>query len=116
MWCEVFRWGRLEVNCAEARMDEVGDLLRSALVGLHGANASGRPLTARVTLCGETVEAGALHDSAATLRDDVRAIASLLSPALFVEKVRVEVTEPAIPGLVLGGVLGGMIVKAGDSP
>src|SRR3546814_4933855 len=109
MWCEVFRWGRLEVNCAEARMDEVGDLLRSALVGLHGANASGRPLIAHVTLCGETVEAGALHDSAATLRDDVRAIASSISPALFVEKVGVEVTEPARTGLVVGDGLGAMI-------
>src|SRR3546814_3034249 len=50
---DVIRWVRLDVNCAEARMDEVGDLLRSALVGLHGANASGRPLIARVTLCGD---------------------------------------------------------------
>src|SRR3546814_6830931 len=32
---DVIRWVRLDVNCAEARMDEVGDLLRSALVGLH---------------------------------------------------------------------------------
>src|SRR3546814_20099784 len=67
---------------------------------------------ARGTRCGETVEAGALHDSAATLRDDVRAIASSISPALFVEKVRVEVTEPARPGLVVGDDLGAMIDEA----
>ena len=113
---DVIRWVRLDVNCAGARMDEVGDLLRSALVGLHGANASGRPLIARVTLCGETVEAGALHDSAATLRDDVRAIASSISPALFVEKVRVEVTEPARTGLVVGDDLGAMIDEAASDP
>src|SRR3546814_9945068 len=29
---DVIRWVRLDVNCAEARMDEGGDLLRSALV------------------------------------------------------------------------------------
>src|SRR3546814_4533735 len=97
-------------------MDEVGDLLRSALVGLHGANASGRPLIARVTLCGETVEAGALHDSAATLRDDVRAIASSISPALFVEKVRFDGTQPARTGLVCGEPLDAMIDGAASHP
>src|SRR3546814_18133652 len=66
---DVIRWVRLGVNCAEARLDEVGDLLRSALVGLHGAHASGRPLIARVTLCGDKVEAGAPHGRAAKLRD-----------------------------------------------
>src|SRR3546814_4409897 len=83
---------------------------------LHGANASGRPLIARVPWGGGTVEAGALHDSAATLRDDVRAIASSISPALFVEKVRVEVTEPARTGLVVGDDLGAMIDEAASDP
>src|SRR3546814_8925274 len=71
---------------------------------------------ARGTRCGETVEAGALHDRAATLRDDVRAIASSISPALFVEKVRVEVTEPARTGLVVGDDLGAMIDEAASDP
>lgn len=97
-------------------MDEVGDLLRSALVELHGANASGRPLIARVTLRGEMVEAGTLHNRAAALRDDVRAIASSISPALFVEKVRVEVAEPARTGLVVGDDLGAMIDEAASDP
>ncbi|WP_454890336.1 metallophosphoesterase family protein [Sphingopyxis chilensis] len=113
---DVIRWARLDVDCAGARRDDVEDLLRSALVGLHGANASGRPLIARVTLRGETVEAGALHDSAATLRDDVRAIASSISQELFVEKVRVEVTEPARTAVIVGDDLGAMIDEAASDP
>jgi hypothetical protein len=97
-------------------MDDAEDLLRSALVTLHGANASGRPLIARVTLVGETAEAGAFRDRAATLRDDVRAIASSISPDLFVEKVRVEVTEPAPTTVAVGEDLGSMIDGAAADP
>ncbi len=109
---DVIRWARLEVNCAGAAMDDAEDLLRSALVGVHGANASGRPLIVRVTLVGETAKAGAFHDRAATLRDDVRAIASSISPDLFVEKVRVEVSEPARATVAVGEDLGAMINEA----
>lgn len=109
---DVIRWVRLDVDCAGATIDEAEDLLRSALVGLHGTNASGRPLIARVTLVGETVEAGAFHDRAATLRDDVRAIASSISADLFVEKVRVGVTEPARTAVVIGDGLNAMIDEA----
>ncbi len=113
---DVIRWARLDVNCAGAGMDDTEDLLRSALVGLHGANASGRPLIARVTLVGETAEAGAFRDRAATLRDDVRAIASSISPDLFVEKVRVEVTEPARTTVAGGEDIGSMINGAAADP
>lgn len=113
---DVIRWARIDVDCAGAGVDDADDLLRSALVGLHGANASGRPLIARVTLVGETAEAGAFRDRAATLRDDVRAIASSISPDLFVEKVRVEVTEPARTTVAAGEDLGAMIDEAATDP
>lgn len=113
---DVIRWARLEVDCTGTRMDEVGDLLRSALVGLQGSNASGRPLIARVTLTGETADAGAVRDSAATLRDDVRAIASSISADLFVEKVRVELTEPAQTMVTFGEDVGAMIAEAAGDP
>ena len=113
---DVIRWARLDVDCTGARMDELSDLLRSALVGLHGSNASGRPLIARVTLTGEMADAGAVRDGAAMLRDDVRAIASSISPDLFVEKVRVEVTEPARTTVAVGEDLGTMIEEAATDP
>lgn len=113
---DVIRWARLDVNCAGACMDDAEDMLRSALVGVHSANASGRPLIARVTLVGETADAGAFRDRAATLRDDVRAIASSISPDLFVEKVRVEVSEPARTTVAVGEDLGAMIYGAGADP
>lgn len=113
---DVIRWVRLEVNCAGALEDDVADLVRAELGRLHGANASGRPLVARVTLIGETANAGALHDSAASLRDDVRAIANSISPDLFVEKVKVLVTEPARDGMVIGEDLGALIDEAATDP
>lgn len=113
---DVIRWARLEVDCTGARMDEIDDLLRSALSGLHGSNASGRPLIARVTLTGETADAGAVRDGAATLRDNVRAIATSISPDLFVEKVRVEVSEPARTTAAVGEDLGAMIDEAATDP
>lgn len=113
---DVIRWSRLDVDCAGAGIDDAEDLLRSALVGLHAANASGRPLIARVTLVGETAEAGAFRDRAATLRDDVRAIASSISLDLFVEKVRVEVTEPVRTTVAVGEDLGALIDGAATDP
>lgn len=113
---DVIRWSRLEVDCSGARMDEVVDLLRSALVGLHGSNVSGRPLIARLTLTGETADAGTVQDGAATLRDDVRAIASSISPNLFIEKVKVEVTEPARTTVAVGEDLGALINEAATDP
>ncbi len=89
---DVLRWARLNVPCKPGA--DVTDLIRAGLGRLHADNASGRPLVARVTLVGETPDAGSLHDRAASLRDDVRAIAVAISPDLFVEKVIVAVTDP----------------------
>lgn len=109
---DVIRWIRLDVDCASALEDEIGDLVRAELGRLHGSNGSGRPLVTRVTLVGETVAAGALHDRAASLRDDVRAIAGSISPNLFVEKVKVLVSEPAREGVTMGEDLGMLIDEA----
>lgn len=109
---DVIRWIRLDVDCASALEDEIGDLVRAGLGRLHGSNGSGRPLVARVTLVGETVAAGALHDRAASLRDDVRAIAGSISPSLFVEKVKVLVSEPVREGVAMGEDFGMLIDEA----
>lgn len=109
---DVIRWVRLEVDCGGALSDDVADLIRAELGRLHGANASGRPLVARVTFVGETADAGALHDGAASLRDDVRAIAAAISPDLYLEKVRVTVSEPARGKIALGEDLGSLIDEA----
>jgi exonuclease SbcD len=113
---DVIRWVRLEVDCGRALRDDVADLIRAALGRLHGANASGRPLVVRVTLGGETSDAGALHDRAASLRDDVRAIAAAISPDLFVEKVKVTATEPVRDEMLLGEDLGALIDEAAADP
>lgn len=113
---DVIRWVRVEVDCADANRDDVVDLIRADLVRLHGGNASGRPLVARVTLIGETAHAGALHDSSASLRDDVRAVATAISPDLFVEKVKVTVTAPVSRGVTLGDDLGALIEEAPADP
>src|SRR3546814_8589646 len=69
--------------------------------------------------CGYRLNLHVLTHSFPTRRSsylDVRAIASSISPALFVEKVRVEVTEPARTGLVVGDDLGSMIDEAASDP
>ena len=113
---DVIRWVRLDVDCAGALRDDVAGLVSAELGRLHGANASGLPLVASVTLVGETSDAGALHDRAASLRDDVRAIAAAISPDLFVEKVKVTATEPARGEVVLGEDLGALIDEAAVDP
>lgn len=113
---DVIRWVRLEVDCRGALSDDVADLVRAELGRLHGANASGRPLVARVTLAGETSDAGAMHNRAASLRDDVRAIAAAISPDLLIEKVKVTVTEPARDEIVLGEDLSALIDEAAADP
>ena len=114
---DVIRWARLEVDCSGALGDDVADLVRAALGRLHGANATGRPLVARVTLVGNTAAAGELYDRTASLRDDVRAIASSISSDLFVEKVRVLVTEPVRgDSAAIGEDLGALIDEAANDP
>lgn len=113
---DTFRWVRVDVDCSGTLSDDVADLIRAELHRLHGANASGRPLVARVTLIGETVDAGVLHDRAASLRNDVRAIAGAISPDLYVEKVKVTVCEPARREIALGEDLGALIDEAAADP
>jgi hypothetical protein len=113
---DVIRWVRLEVDCTGAADDAVTDLIRAGFGRLHGANGSGRPLVARVTLSGEMSEAGLLHDRAFTLRDDIRAIAASISAELYVEKVKVMVTEPARVRVALSEDLGALIDDASTDP
>lgn len=113
---DVLRWVRLDVNCTGAVDDAVADLIRTELGRLHGGNGSGRPLVTRVTLSGEMSEAGALHDRASTLRDDIRAIAAAISADLYVEKVKVMVTEPARERVAIGEDLGALIDDASADP
>ncbi|NVN37708.1 MULTISPECIES: DNA repair exonuclease [Acetobacteraceae] len=113
---DVIRWVRLDVDCTGTADDAVTDLIRVELGRLHGANGSGRPLVVRVTLLGEMLEAGLLHDRAITLRDDIRAIAASISAELYIEKVKVMVTEPARERVALGEDLGALINDASTDP
>jgi exonuclease SbcD len=111
---DVIRWARVEVDCAGSCQDDVVDLARTKLSLLQKTNASGRPIIARVILVGETVDAGILHDGASSLRDEIRAIASSISPDLFVEKVTVLVTEPLRDDTVLSEGLSALINDAAN--
>jgi DNA repair protein SbcD/Mre11 len=91
---DVLRWSRMEVDCTDARMDGVNDLIRSSLRSALPSEGAGRPLIVRVTLHGSSEIAGTLKDRAAELRDDVCAIATSISPDLWIEKVISEVTSP----------------------
>ncbi|MDE7548508.1 DNA repair exonuclease [Acetobacter fabarum] len=113
---DVIRWVRLDVDCTGTADDAVTDLIRVELGRLHGANGSGRPLVVRVTLLGEMLEAGLLHDRAITLRDDIRAIAASISAELYIEKVKVMMTEPARERVALGEDLGALIDDATTDP
>lgn len=113
---DVIRWAHLEVDCSGIADSDICDLIQTELGRLHGANASGRPLVARVTLMGEMAEAGALHDRAASLRDEVRAIAAAVSLDLHVEKVKVTVSEPARHENVMSDDLGALIDSAAADP
>lgn len=92
---DVIRWVHVDVDCAGLAFDAVAEHVRSALARTYGAQSSGHPLVARVTLTGEMHDAGKLHDRAASLRDDVRAIASSISADLHIEKVRANVVPIA---------------------
>lgn len=113
---DVIRWARLDVDCGGAQLDGISDLIRTELSRLHGANGSGRPLVARVSLLGELADAGSLYDRAAGLRDDVRAIAASISPDLHVEKVKVLVSEPGNDSVVLGEDLDTLINEGASDP
>lgn len=112
---DVIRWIRAEVDCSDAAAEDTPERIRSTLTRLNGENGSGRPLIVRVSLVGETDAAGALHDRAAGLRDDTRAIAASISADLHIEKVKVLVSEPAQVGrAAVGDDLAVLINEAGS--
>ncbi|WP_294643998.1 DNA repair exonuclease [uncultured Aureimonas sp.] len=113
---DVVRWTRVEVDCGGAAADAVADLVRAELHRAHGANAAGLPLVARVTLVGETADAGVLHDRAGPLRDEVRALAAGISPDLFIEKVKVAVSHATSPGEAMVDGLDPLIDEASVDP
>jgi len=92
---DVLRWAGVTVDCTGASADAIPVLMRAALLSKFQESASGLPLVARVTLTGQTADAGALQDGTGALRDDARAVAASISPDLFIEKVKVLVTPPA---------------------
>lgn len=112
---DVIRWVRAEVDCAGLSAD-IDRRMRAVLTRVHGENASGLPLIVRIALVGATPAAGALHDRAAGLRDDARAIAASISPDIHIEKVKVLATEPPRVGHALHDDLSALIEEAGSDP
>lgn len=91
---DVLRWSRVEVDCAGAPMDALPDRIRSALASALGSDGAGRPLIVRLTLGGTSEIAGTLKDRMIEFRDEVCAIATSISPNLWIEKVVIEVASP----------------------
>lgn len=112
---DVIRWVRADIDCSGASAD-LTERMRTALTVLHDRNDAGLPQIVRLSLVGATAAAGALHDRAAGLRDDARAIAAAISPDLHIEKVKVLVTEPAGDRPALGGDLSALIEEAASDP
>jgi exonuclease SbcD len=94
---DVIRWTRLEVDCANADPDQVRSRLRDALVDAHTQNAGGRPLVVRLVLVGTNNHAATLRDRELAIRDDARALAISVSPDIWLEKIQVRLSEPAVP-------------------
>ena len=114
---DVLRWAAVEVDCTGVSAAAAPELMRAALLARWQDSAAGMPLVARLTLTGSTGDAGALHDGAAGLRDDARAVAASISPDLFIEKVKVLVTPTAGPaGLAIGDDLAALIAQAATDP
>lgn len=114
---DVIRWVRVKIDCTNAAAEAVVDLVRTGLANTHGAHGGGHPLVARVSLVGAMAQAGALHDRAALLRDEVRALAAAISADLHIEKVKVEVEQLATKSeAVLGDELGALIASGASDP
>lgn len=114
---DVLRWARIEVDCTDRNVDDVSALLRAALTAQWQDHPGGLPLIARLTLVGATEDAGAFHDRAGSLRDDARAVASSISPELFVEKVKVKVNaRPQASDIMIGDDLAYLIDQSADDP
>ncbi len=114
---DVLRWVRVEVACTDVTVNAVPSLMRASLMSAWQDNAAGLPLVARVLLTGQTMDAGALHDCVAALRDDARAVSASISPDLFIEKVKVLVTPTAqTQHMVIGDDLASIIRQAPTDP
>ena len=98
---DVIRWLAVDIDCTDVPADSIAERMRSALLEAWQHGGDGLPLVTRLVLTGETDSAGALIDSAADLRDVARAVAASISPNLFIEKVKLLVTKPAIAGFGL---------------
>jgi DNA repair exonuclease SbcCD nuclease subunit len=92
----VLQWERVRVDCTG--MDSFEAVHAAVRAGLAEAYtlADGRPVIARVQLCGATPLSGALRDRAGDLRDEVRALASALGPDLWLEKLSIQLEAPAL--------------------
>lgn len=114
---DVLRWATVDVDCEGKSVADLSALMRAALMSTWQKNSAGLTLVARVTLVGETDDAGGMHDRAATLRDDARAVAASISPDLFIEKVKVLVRPRSERDhVVIGDDLAALIDQAGVDP
>lgn len=113
---DVIRWALVDVDCTDVCADDIAERLRAALLAAWQENTDGLPLITRLFLAGETASAGALMDSVGELRDAARAVASSISPNLFIEKVRLLVTKPAGDPVVIGDDLAALIDQAATDP
>jgi exonuclease SbcD len=94
--CDAVRWARVAVDVADcAALHDVEARARDALAAAFRDEADGRPMVVRVTLSGRTVLHGELVQRLGVLREDVRALATAISDALWIEKV-VLTTEVAV--------------------
>lgn len=93
---DVLRWAAVVVDCTDANTQAVPDLIQAALATTWRSQAESLPLIVRLTLVGETDDAGTLLDGASGLRDVARALAVAISPDLYIEKVRVHVQAKSI--------------------
>ncbi len=110
---DVIRWAEVEVNCSDALIDEAPERVRAALAAARRDNPAHLPLVVRLTLTGATMDAGAFHDRAATLRDDARIVAASVSPDLYVEKVKTLVSlPPDRTGSLIGDDMAALIERA----
>jgi exonuclease SbcD len=93
---DAVRWARVSVDVSDHEHDEaVFQSIKKGIGEAYDADADGRPQMLRVVLSGVTPLHGKLSDRFATLRDEVRALATAVSDTIWVEKVKLETTEPA---------------------
>lgn len=113
----VILWTRVEIDCSGSAPGDVVDLVRRGLSRVHGESAGGQPMIVRVSLVGALEGAGKVLDRTSAVREEVCAIALSISSDLYIEKVRVLVTElDGSRQAVLGKDLDKLIGEAPDAP